>query len=488
MLLYFQFGGILMKKIILISLITFFLNVIFSFAITLPNGQEVSISKYEEKDGRVVAVIISKKTDFTMGTLNIPAEVGSIIRFYDSGAIQSISLTNMVDVETILGKFRTSRNKTMHFYENGSLKSLVIYGSSGTKITTPFGEMLARGDMPVTFYEDGSLESFYPRFGQKISFLPDGEYYDDAVLSFYPSGTIKEFTPNPRRMPSTMQEGYKSKTPISFYPSGNMKTFTPEDNFVVPFNDAQYFLVPGTPLTLFDTEESDQYKSFTIDLTNKTDMIGKVAISPEIAKNEEMNKINSEMRLFVAKQHVIKDFGQKRKINTGSQPVGITVELNEERTVERFLIYPYTFASEHEYKSSLFSPHFSILIDGKTRGAKSVTLQKDGNLDSVEYHPTLFIDDEKDSNSFYEIFRSYYSADGKEIARVARHTYIDPENEAKDSTISAIFVFSKEGISTIPCPDQYLHNINSITFTDEGKIDVIWIKDENGILVQFPLE
>ena len=140
------------------------------------------------------------------------------------------------------------------------------------------------------------------------------------------------------------------------------------------------------------------------------------------------------------------------------------------------------------YKSSLFSPHFSILIDGKTRGAKSVTLQKDGNLDSVEYHPTLFIDDEKDSNSFYEIFRSYYSADGKEIARVARHTYIDPENEAKDSTISAIFVFSKEGISTIPCPDQYLHNINSITFTDEGKIDVIWIKDENGILVQFPLE
>ena len=112
-------------------------------------------------------------------------------------------------------------------------------------------------------------------------------------------------------------------------------------------------------------------------------------------------------------------------------------QLNEERTVERFLIYPYTFASEHEYKSSLFSPHFSILIDGKTRGAKSVTLQKDGNLDSVEYHPTLFIDDEKDSNSFYEIFRSYYSADGKEIARVARHTYIDPENEAKDSTITA---------------------------------------------------
>ena len=109
-------------------------------------------------------------------------------------------------------------------------------------------------------------------------------------------------------------------------------------------------------------------------------------------------------------------------------------------------------------------------------------------MDSVEYHPTLFIDDEKDSNSFYEIFRSYYSADGKEIARVARHTYIDPENEAKDSTISAIFVFSKEGISTIPCPDQDLHNINSITFTDEGKIDVIWIKDENGILVQFPLE
>ena len=106
----------------------------------------------------------------------------------------------------------------------------------------------------------------------------------------------------------------------------------------------------------------------------------------------------------------------------------------------------------------------------------------------MEYHPTLFIDDEKDSNSFYEIFRSYYSADGKEIARVARHTYIDPENEAKDSTISAIFVFSKEGISTISCPDQYLHNINSITFTDEGKIDVIWIKDENGILVQFPLE
>ena len=95
-----------MKKIILISLITFFLNVIFSFAFTLPNGQEVSISKYEEKDGRVVAVIISKKTDFTMGTLNIPAEAGSIIRFYDSGAIQSISLTNMVDVETDLGKFR----------------------------------------------------------------------------------------------------------------------------------------------------------------------------------------------------------------------------------------------------------------------------------------------------------------------------------------------------------------------------------------------
>ena len=477
-----------MKKIILISLITFFFNIIFSFAFTLPNGQEVSISKYEEKDGRVIAVIISKKTDFTMGTLNIPAEVGSIIRFYDSGAIQSISLTNMVDVETILGKFRTSRNKTMHFYESGSLKSLVIYGSSGTKITTPFGEMLARGDMPVTFYEDGSLESFYPRFGQKISFLSDGEYYDDAVLSFYPSGTIKEFTPNPRKMPSSMQEVYKPKTSISFYPSGNIKTITPADAYEITFNDAQYYLVPGTPLTLFDTEESGQYQAFTIDLTQKSDMIGNVTITSEIVKNEEMNKIKGEMRMFMAKQNVTKDFGQSRKINTGSQPVCITVELNEERTVERFFIYPYTFASEYEYKSSLFSPHFSILVDGKTRGVKSVTLQEDGNLESVEYHPTLLIDDEKNSNSFYEVFSSYYSADGQEVARVARHTYIDPENEAKDSTISAIFVFSKEGISTIPCPDQYLHNINSITFTDEGKIDVIWIKDENGILVQFPLE
>ena len=484
----YNFGGILVKKIFFISVITCLLNAIYSFAFTLPNGQEASISRYEEKDGRIVAVIISKQTNFAVGTIDIPAESGSIVRFYDSGAIQSISLTNMVDVETDLGKFRTSRNKTMHFYENGALKSLVIYGSSGTKVKTPFGEMLARGDMPVTFYEDGSLESLYPRFGQKIAFLSDGEYYDDAILSFYPSGTIKEFTPNPKKMPSTMQEAYKPKTSVSFYPSGNIKTFTPDGDVVIPFNNTEYFLVPGTTLTCFDTVEPNQYKSFTIDLTNRTETIENITISSEISRNEEMNNIESNMRLFAAKQRATKDFGQKRKINTGSQPVGITFELNEKRTVEKIFIHPYTFSSEHEYASNLFSPHFSILIDGKPRAAKSAILREDGSLESVEYHPTLFVDDERNFNGFYEILRSYYSADGEERVRVARHTYVDPENKAKDSTIAAVFIFEKESITIISCPDKYLQNIDSVTFTDDGEVNEIWMKDENGTLVELTLE
>ncbi len=174
-----------------------------------------AISFYENGNIKSIALEERTKVATSLGTI-----LTELLTFYEDGSIDSLFPLNgqlsygwsEKDEETLLEDMRfdlpigwfTTKIIGLRFYQNGVLKSLILWPKKTVEINTPFGVQNVR--IGFRLYEDGSLESFEPaypltietRIGSIIAFDQNavGIDADFNSVRFYPDGSLQCISTN----------------------------------------------------------------------------------------------------------------------------------------------------------------------------------------------------------------------------------------------------------------------------------------------------
>lgn len=175
----------------------------------------MAISFYE--DGNIKSLALEERTEVSTVLGSIRAE---LVTFYEDGAFKSLfPLNGQVNFgwseeeeEQLLEDMHfefpfagfTTKIIGVRFYNNGSLKSLILWPGKEIRISTPLGVYPVR--IGFRLYEDGKLESFEPAVpvsintavGTVIAFDQNavGIDADSNSVKFYPDSRLKSLSTN----------------------------------------------------------------------------------------------------------------------------------------------------------------------------------------------------------------------------------------------------------------------------------------------------
>lgn len=169
-----------------------------------------SFSFYD--DGNLQSIYLQKQAKISTSIGTLPAE---LITFYPNGNIRRIfplngqitaywseldeyNLAENISFDLSVGKFE-KKVISVHFYEDGVVKSITFWPSNTVEINSPIGDVIAR--IGLAFYNSGKLKSFEPLKPTKVE-TPIGTItaYDVNALgihgdlnsiNFFEDGSIK---------------------------------------------------------------------------------------------------------------------------------------------------------------------------------------------------------------------------------------------------------------------------------------------------------
>lgn len=124
-------------------------------------------------NGNLKKIYLEKQTEVKTPIGILPAE---FITFYENGGIKRIfplngkitgywseedeyNLAKQIEIDVSIGKLK-EKVIAVHFYENGSIKSITFWNKNNIEINCPLGDVSVR--IGISFYEDGKLKSFEP--------------------------------------------------------------------------------------------------------------------------------------------------------------------------------------------------------------------------------------------------------------------------------------------------------------------------------------
>jgi preprotein translocase subunit Sec61beta len=174
-----------------------------------------TISFYESGNIKSIALEERSKVETSVGTVN-----AELITFYENGEIDSIfplngqigfgwsmkdekQLLEEMDFSFSFGEF-TTQIIALRFFEDGSLKSMILWPDKRIELTTPLGKYPVR--IGFRLYENGALHSFEPAtpisietpIGTIMAFDQHavGVDADFNSVRLYPDGTLESLCTN----------------------------------------------------------------------------------------------------------------------------------------------------------------------------------------------------------------------------------------------------------------------------------------------------
>jgi len=174
----------------------------------------------------------------------------SSAEYHENGMLKRCTLTqkNIIDIQCGIfipqyeddGK-RKKLMKSMTFYENGNIASMVLQDS--LSVNTRLGSFPAE---MITFYESGAVKRIFPVFGSISAFWTEEDEYNISPelqinlpfdvfkgkvinITLYETGKLKSITLWPKDTIHIKTHAEKIQTRIGFclYPDGKLKSFEP---------------------------------------------------------------------------------------------------------------------------------------------------------------------------------------------------------------------------------------------------------------------
>lgn len=222
------------------------------FAAELPTGQNVSVRDVNMVDGRIVSAVLPNPVEFETSIGKISSTANKKVEFYENGSLKKIYSEENVVFKG--GENSVKLKSPYEFYDSGELKSAKIsYVSEAVILKTPVGNLEAIRNAEISFFKDGSVESFkVSQHNKQVPFNLKGGYKDLSVISFYESGNVKQLTPNVSNLYKGLGINLKANTEICFYDGKRVKSFIPDDGAVLKSGEKSFPLVKDKELELFE--------------------------------------------------------------------------------------------------------------------------------------------------------------------------------------------------------------------------------------------
>ncbi len=458
-----------MKK--LLSTILLLASAALAFAAKLPTGQEAVLRDSKEENGKIVAVILASPVTFKTSIGDIEAKTGTRIDFYESGALKSFYTDAQFNVTTPSGTFnitsfhstRPANTVPLEFYENGALKQAFLSRQGKPFVKTPLGNLQAMTATKITFFENGSVESFAVYPNQKIAFKNlTGQYVQSRILSFYENGSVKALTSNAEETYQPLGIKTKKATEIKFSESGSMISFTPADNSVVKIGEFMFLLCRDKDFELY---ENGSIKKCTIECSKQDFTVG----LPVFAYKTVTETFEAQLP-FVPTAYLTLEFSE----------IGQLLSATADKTGVHGLAFPIVGGIGERLWSAKSLEFFD---DGKLRSIDYVKAVRIGN----RLRPDYFTDNAnpegyanvnvsvapavkiKKANTTYEIWKSYFSNDGATEYLVGREVTESPKSSIYDEAVRGIFVLRNGQIAE----SIYLEDItgtSNLVFDEGGKL------------------
>lgn len=188
----------------------------------------VSVSFHNNGNLKSISLQHQVEIDTPIGTL--PAE---FVTFYENGNInrlfplngkltaywteqEELTLAKDIDFDIPAGKF-SKKIISVHFYEDGSLKSITLWPKNTVTLQSPIGDVVAR--IGISFYPDGKIKSLEPddTTAVKTSVGTISAYNSDAVgihgdsnsLRFSNTGQVEALTTSTDKIELIDKDGSK---------------------------------------------------------------------------------------------------------------------------------------------------------------------------------------------------------------------------------------------------------------------------------------
>lgn len=251
-------------------------------------------------NGTIKECVIHEKVEFeTPHGILIPQyehsthrnKAGYSVSFYDNGMLRKISLNDIVEIETTIGKMSA---ELILFYENGNIKRLFPLNgqlsayweendeyqlAQEQSFSFPFGNFKAK-IISISFYENGAVKdlTFWPKEMIRIT-TPLGEAAVRIGISLYLDGSIKSIEP---AYPLTVQtpigtlKAYDFNAngisgdinSLNFTQEGAIKSFVTSSNKVIVANDTNIIYSPEQSMDEDGLEVA--FEPLKIDLLDNT--------------------------------------------------------------------------------------------------------------------------------------------------------------------------------------------------------------------------
>ena len=426
------------------------------FAFTLPTGQEVDVQKWDEENGKIVAVI--PKSSVTVSTKygTFKTKPRKEIRFYESGALRSFytSTPQPVVLTTVKpkdgdGKKKLSRLLSPHtasftlksvdkdenlmypdlpieLHENGTLKSGILADTKSMIPATETDRFNVDKPSQITFYDDEQVQSLF--LGEIVS---SPEHMDTKTLSpyfhrlFTQLGSVYRLKGVSGKYRAAGGDTYSAsmtaarfyflpKSKLEFYHSGAVKEFTPWT--AIPVEVLGSSLVHVKEKTGIRLSEMGELLSYIPADGSKVEMQDKVTF---LLQNGERRENHPDGKLkTVTFETTRKDFSYGGIQFTGNnatetiQGTGVLQGKSQAITFEHAPSGAVVSATILDKKGMERS--FIANVGGEFVSATRIERTESGAWKSVSLYPALTL--QKDGDTNYVLTKLCFAPDGKTVA------------------------------------------------------------------------
>lgn len=461
-------------KSFLFSLVFFVLS-FSAFAITLPDGQEAAVAEYKQENGKLVAVKITTPLIVSTQYGDIALKNPSIVRWYESGALKSfvpaVSMTVKMPCGTVSVKAVGSKNP-VELHENGTLKSGTL--ASAVELQTPQGKMKTAMNKVISFYDDGSLERFYPASKQQIPFFNEKfsaifsaaalpvNYSTKHPVEFYKSGAVKSFAAVSVAAPKDIPLTLLADSPITLAENGATISGYPVENSVLEVGGTKLLVVKNTDVSYY---ENHRLKSATVDYTQKDVSVGNVTVIGSGLNGMKKAKLSFYESGMLESIGIVEDrnastsfgtsFGKESDalaLKIGGTPYAVSsARFFEDGTAGRLVYEPLVRANERTEKRT------ADVIDPDTLKPKVYTVRR-----------------------YFSKMQDYFSADGKPLCSVGLDCYEDPRDMGFYNTAERVlYIYGADGKTVAKKIKNDFGTATEICFDADGKPVSYVLNDES---------
>lgn len=311
-----------MKKIsILFASIFVMIN---AFAITLPDGREVSVSDYKTaEDGRLTYVRLAMPVDFEVrlgnATHTITANKYSV-GFHENGNVSYLSTGSKIQAEIGTGNSKKPTKVALtgnvsgklEFHENGSIKEAWFPASEVPTISTEIGDIKLYSGSSIGFYDSGEIEFIRPSKSIDV----DGRlFFKNDYIYFHKNGRLKK---------AKVEKEIKLSDALTVKPNSQielheaafrLKSFIPLDGTTFKINGTNFLLATDIPVELNDDSSVKKIvvDSALKDISSST-ILAKFSSVPDLKYVEvEFHKNNEikSLRIVNRIDGAIKEYNNK---------------------------------------------------------------------------------------------------------------------------------------------------------------------------------